>query len=146
VINKPQRRRPRLDLGCRAIGWMEIKYNVLSISYFLRNVFISASVRREELKLKSYGWCWAVTSHEIMVDRRFNNTDINEQGFAANFFNKWLAPATYILEHVMTHTYDTGYDKPQHVQCSDVRKTCRFPLYLIFGSRDGHIEVYVLIF
>jgi hypothetical protein len=23
VIKKPQRRRPRPDLGCRAIGWME---------------------------------------------------------------------------------------------------------------------------
>jgi hypothetical protein len=30
VIKEPQRRRPRPDLGCRAIGWMDIKI-VLSL-------------------------------------------------------------------------------------------------------------------
>jgi hypothetical protein len=36
VIKKPQRRRPRPDLGCRTIGWME--YAEVNVETFYLNV------------------------------------------------------------------------------------------------------------
>jgi hypothetical protein len=42
VVKKPQRRRPRPDLGCRAIGWMEV------LEYFQQRRFQMKDIDTEK--------------------------------------------------------------------------------------------------
>jgi hypothetical protein len=40
VIKKPQRRRPRTDLGCRAVGWMDGVYlmTISTLAYAITGI------------------------------------------------------------------------------------------------------------